>query len=438
LWPGLNAFFQKIFPNLFDARGSYFLGFATLGVIIFALWHWLKRKNLKAQLHGAWNSKNDVMFWGMATIVFYFFSLGISFSIGKVTIYLPYFLVYKLLPFYENIRTTGRMFVFVLLGVSMLFAYAYLQLLKRHGNKKMLMTGALALLILLEFWVAPVKTMTISHSVFYEKIAKDSEQYKLLEIPGSTNYGFASYALYTDTIHKKPVLNGMPLARKISKQFAMQQETPVIKQLLFTIPKGGDGENKKTQDIVANFDWNLSNELLNYYNVRYITISKKYASKNVVKAEESFISKHIVTADHYEDQDLIAYQIANTSFQNDFYVLFGGEEYSKLIAEDGKSARILGDGAQIKIVNMSQIAQKVQITLDAKNSNAPLVFSLGSSQKEVAANTFGQYVFTQTIASGENVFKFNVADQQGKNVKMSNRKGLRGGLVVSNIQITKE
>ena len=54
----------------------------------------------------------------------------------KVDSHLPYYLIYKYIPFYVNIRVVGRFFVFVVLGLSILFALATEYLTKKYPSQK--------------------------------------------------------------------------------------------------------------------------------------------------------------------------------------------------------------------------------------------------------------------------------------------------------------
>ena len=183
---------------------------------------------------------------------------------------------------------------FIIVNPQASFLFFFVFILKKFPQKKLSLTGIFLVVILLEFWVAPIPTMSISYSSFYDKLAKDSAQYSLIEIPGSTNYEFASYDIFLNNIARKPVLNGMPLARKIKNQFAMQESTPIIKQLLYTIPKGNDPQTKNMDDILKGFDWTQAGDILNYYNVGYITISRTYTSEKIQKLAMNFIQKFLL------------------------------------------------------------------------------------------------------------------------------------------------
>lgn len=304
LWPGASDSIQKVIFKDINGRDSYFTGFSVLAVLVFFFIRLKKeRKEIYAERPG---NKKNIWFWLIMTGSFYVFSLGPAFNIGKTSISLPYYLIYKFAPFYGNIRTTGRLYLFAMLGISVLFAYGFALLLRKFKNRELLFSALAAVVIMLEFSVLPIPTQAVTYSAFYDQIAKDGGKYKLLEIPGSTNYEFASYVMYTGNIHKKEVLNGMPLARVIKDQFKMQRTTPVIKQLLYTLPDGHDPEKNKTPDYFKD-----ANKILSDANVGYITINKKFLKQVRVERSVTFIEKYIRYDSKYEDEDLIAYRISS-------------------------------------------------------------------------------------------------------------------------------
>jgi hypothetical protein len=294
-------FFGKLIGS---GDNVYFVGFSVITIIVIGFLL-LKKETAGKKLRSISSSLN---FWVVETLVFCILAMGPYFSIFKVKIYLPYYLLYKLVPFYENIRTTGRLFVFALIGISILAGYALVYIFKKYANNKKLLASGIVLLIMLEFSVIPIEMNSMGYSKFYNKIGADGGSYKLLEIPGSTSYNFASYEMILQTVHHKELVNGMPLARKIKDQFDMQQNTPVIKQLLYTLPKGNDPDTKFPNPEEY---FSQANKILNENNIGYITISKKFVKEKVLVNAERFIEKYIQYDSKYEDDYIVAYQITD-------------------------------------------------------------------------------------------------------------------------------
>jgi len=312
LWPSTNKYLQEEIFHSSSKGDSYYAGISVIAVVlVFLLWL------LAEKLLGKKNDANDqtknsyVKFWLVETLVFFVIAMGpATIQIGKWTTHLPYYLVYKYIPFYLNIRVVGRFFVFVVLGLSVLFSFAIEKITRKYSWKKCLIVFALGALVLIDFWIAPMRTDPLSYSPFYDKIGKDTESYKLLEIPGSTNDVFFNYEWITRSVHRKELVNGMPLAREIEGQFDFQENTPTIKQLLYTIPKGQNPEKK-----VGNPSeyYKSANLILNSNNIRYITISKEYTDPEDLLNEEKFIEKYIKFDSKYEDDFLIAYKVTNVT-----------------------------------------------------------------------------------------------------------------------------
>ena len=295
------SFFGKIIGS---GDNVYFIGFSTITIIVIGFLL-LKKEAAGKKLRSISSGLN---FWVIETAVFCILAMGPYFSVFGIKIYLPYYLLYKFVPFYENIRTTGRLFVFALIGISILAGYALVYIFKKYAHKKILLASAIVLLIMIEFSVIPIRMNSMGYSKFYDKIGADNGNYKLLEIPGSTSYDFASYEMILQTVHHKELVNGMPLARKIKDQFDMQQNTPVIKQLLYTLPKGNDPDTKFPNPEEY---FSQANKILNENNIGYITISKKFVKEKVLVNAERFIEKYVKYDSKYEDEYIVAYQIAN-------------------------------------------------------------------------------------------------------------------------------
>ena len=311
LWPTANEFAQKSVFHVSRKGDSYYAGIVVIAVVLFFIFQYFKEKLQKNESLVKIASRNRfVPFWLTETLLFFVISMGPAAKIGKETLYLPYYLIYRYIPFYMNIRTVGRFFVFVVLGLSVLFAFAVDYLTKKYPAGKKIIYVSLGLLLLIDFCIMPLKTDPLSYSPFYDGIGKDSQSYKLLEIPGSTNDVFFNYEWITRNVHRKELVNGMTMAREIEGQFEFQKKTPVIKQLLYTIPKGGNPKKKVKNPKEYYKD---ANKILNQNNIAYITISKKYTEQSIQLNAEKFIEKYIQFDDKYEDEYLIAYKVSRVA-----------------------------------------------------------------------------------------------------------------------------
>lgn len=439
LWPQFGSALETLALGG-TQRGSYFVGYAAL---LLVLWFLFRRFFPRQPLPSA-VSRRDIWFWLAVTGIFFLFSLGVSVTLFGLNIPLPYALVYKFLPFYENIRTTGRYFVYAMLGFSMLLAYAFAAFESRFAHRKPLFASAFALVILLEFWVAPLPTMSLDYSAFYDRLARDPASYRLLEIPGSTSYEFASYALYLQSIHHKPLLGGVTFARRIAGQFDLEQGTPIVKELLYTLPKGNDPDTKDDADILRPFDPSGATAVLNYVHVRYIILHKRYLDTDTLALTEGYIEKHIAFTERFEDTSLLAYHVKE-EVPSGFYASLVSDhrEYSDKFTDPatGLTEREIGDGGRLHIVNMAPTPVTVRIGLTA---TAPAPLSIGLTGRSAVlgipaplATTARTAFFEATLASGANDLIIGVTDPSGQAVRRPDQKKNAGlGAFVSAISIT--
>lgn len=290
-----TPFHQK---NIGEGNSSEYFGYTTIFLFAFVLflrWH-SKRKLILSEIK-IW------LFWLLVALVFFVASLGPLVAIGAQHIRAPYYLVYKFVPFFENIRTVDRFFVYTLLGIALLTAFSlkWLQT-KLTKNSSEIMTTIFAGIIILEFLQIPIGTTTLAYSSFYNQLAKEPGNFRILEIPGSTNYDYGSFLRYTNSIHHKESLSGIVTGRELPGQFNLQKNTPIISTLLYDLPR-----NKK---IAEQDDFQKANEILNQNNIRYITVSKRYFKNSQLRDNTiAFIQKWITPDIFYDDKSLTVFKV---------------------------------------------------------------------------------------------------------------------------------
>lgn len=440
LWPGMNTFFRKTVGVDADSRDSYFLGYSVLILLGLFLWQFYRKKSLKLDR----DDQKGIQLWTWMAGIFFVFALGPGVKIFTVDVYLPYQIVYKFFPFYDNIRVTGRLFMFAILSFSMLLAYAIAHV-KLSANKKKYLSIALGVIMLMEFWVAPLKIMSVAYSPYYDEMAKDSRDYKILEIPGSTDYEFASYKLLTNAVHHKVSVDGMALARSVDGQFHWQQTTPVVKQLLYTLPKGNDPLDQDA-DIAPQFDYARATELLNFYNIKKIIINKQYTTKEEQRAIANFIDATIETENRFEDGFIIAYTVKEKQPQGMYYQINTDEKlFSDTFKDENKLiARQIADGATVTVVNMGSTPIATTVSLEGRSPKESISVSVdyGLADQKQKTNagagvfdaTYKTIQFPITVAPGITTITLHVTDQNGKPATY-NRKQRDTGLTIKSIRI---
>ena len=124
-----------------------------------------------------------------------------SFTEFNTTVPLPYLVLYYLIPFLDNCRTTGRFFVIASLSFAVLMGYGASELLKSNRINKKAATIVITGLIVFEYLAVPVSLSPVDEPSFYKEISQDKNNYALLEIPATKDYVAGSTIIYYQTIH---------------------------------------------------------------------------------------------------------------------------------------------------------------------------------------------------------------------------------------------
>jgi len=431
--PNFHSFWPKAFGKLREQfrrkSSSTFSVYAGYTVLLLSLlgivfWKYMKKRG---------QAVKGIFFWLAVALGFYILSLGPYLHYKGVLdppVRMPYYLVYQYLPFYKNIRTVGRLFIFSMLAFSLLAAWGmnFLQIysqkisskfpptlkLWRTGKiqnskfteakdgiiatkkekklissvKKNILYFILALIIIVEYLAIPLKTNSLLHSSFYEKLGQDKENYSVLEVPGSTSYDFASRDLVWGSIHRKQTINGYDFARVIKENYKFQRGTPIIRTVLYDLPGGDKGNDR---DIMKNSYYNISSEILNYYNIRYIILDKKGLKGNPAKGDvnqfypaKAYVTNVIKCADEYEDDYLFACKIdVNDKPQHMFLAMdYSNSHWVKKGDAKNGLQRWAENGAGVKLVNMTGAIQKSKLNFNLKIAK-PLRLKVFLNSKEI-------------------------------------------------------
>ncbi|MFA6194003.1 MAG: hypothetical protein WC726_04035 [Parcubacteria group bacterium] len=439
--PNFHTFWSNAFSHLrnqfernFDSSFSDYAGYLVMLLSLIAILavHYFKKNKLPSK--GIW-------FWLAVTIGFYVLSLGPYLHYKGVLdppIKMPYWFIYQYLPFYKNIRTVGRLFVFSMLGFSVLAAWGMAFINSKFSknknsiseekdsngwelNKRSKILYCLAgLIIILEFLAIPLKTDSLLHSSFYEKLGQDKEKYSVLEVPGSTDYDFASRDLVWKSIHQKTTINGFDFARVNKEGYMFQRGTPIIRTLLYDIPGGSNGNDR---DIVKNAYYIISSEILNFYNIRWVILDKTALKGDPAKGDsdlsysaKAYVASVIKCADVYEDEYLYACKIDQSDVPEHMFLAMDYSNDHWMGKSESKNGlqRWAENGAGMKIVNMTSQTQKSRLNFNLK-IDKPMRLKVFFNGQEV----FNQYITAITqkqsisaelpnILPGENEIIFGV------------------------------
>lgn len=388
LWPDAFSDLRGTFERRIDSSFSAYAGFS---VLILSLLAFFRQRSSKK-----W-------FWLAAALGFFILSLGPHLHYkGEIDppIRMPYLLAYNYLPFFNNIRTVGRLFVWSMLSLSVLAAWGSAYVILKIRNKKeeiredisgeniikkdkidlfgtnrkqQIIFFIISAVIMLEFLSIPFKTNTLLHSTFYEKLGRDKEKCSILEVPGSTDYDFASRDLVWKSIHRKNTVNGYDFARVVDDHYTFQRGTPIIRTLLYDIPEGNEKQNDR--DIMKDSYYKISNEILTYYGIRFVILDKEGLKGKPEKGDEdrfygarAYVQNVLECVNEYEDDFLFA---CETNREVSMKHMFVAMDYSNLhwVGKDkGKDGirRLAESGAGVKIVNMSQEPQAGKLNFKVK------------------------------------------------------------------------
>jgi hypothetical protein len=442
-WPNSFANLREQFRRNADSDFSAYAGYSVLflsliAIIGVAIW---KRKQMMSR--GIW-------FWTVVAIGFYILSWGPYLHYKGVLdppIKMPYWLVYQYLPFYKNIRTVGRMFIWSELGFSMLAAWgiAFINFQfsifnfrkKSDGNDKVgwklggsekILYFAAGFIIILEFLAVPIQTDSLLHSSFYEKLGQDKGNYSVLEVPGSTSYTFASRDLVWQSIHGKKVVNGYDFARINKDAYTFQEGTPIINTLLYDIPQDKNGNDS---DIVKTSYYDIANEILNYYNIHWIILDKEAlrghpeeGDADLLYPAKAYIASVIKCSDEYEDEYLYACKVAEPEAPQHMYLAtdYTGDHWVARNESKNGLQRWGESGAAMKLVNMSSEEKSgnfsfnvkvekplgLKVYLNGKEFYSKYITALGQKQ-EISVDLKG-------IQPGNNQITFGVYAADGSEI----------------------
>lgn len=457
LWPKAFSGLREIFERRTDSTFSVYAGFAVLLLSLLAI-------AAVRPLRRSGSAVRGLFFWIAVAVGFYVLSLGPYLHFKGVLdppVKMPYFLIYNYLPFYKNIRTVGRLFVWSMLGFSVLSAWglAYLQLAVtksktpkdvkeknkleeneirswRLDTRSKILYSFAGLVIILEFLAVPLKTNSLLHSSFYEKLGQDRENYSILEVPGNTDYDFASRSLVWKTIHRKNTINGYDFARVIEDHYTFQRGTPIIRTLLYDL---ASRDNSNDRDIMKNSYYNISSEILNYYNIRWIILDKEGLKGNPEKGDpnmlfpaKAYISNVIKCAEEQEDDYLYACKVDQSDRPSHMFLAmdYSNKHWAGKSKSKNGLQRWAENGAGAKLVNMTSETQNSNLNFNLKIAK-PMRLKVYLNGEEIYNKYIAQIGIKQDITAplknikpGENEVLFGVYAADGSEIKSEKKSDL--------------
>lgn len=313
----------------------------------------------------------EIYFWCLTALSFFILSLGPYLHyLGTIEpkIPLPFLLIYRFVPFFDNIREVGRIWVIALLCFSVATAFG-MQYLFSYVSRKSKVLPAAAMVIIfsalsLEYLAIPVSFSSLQYPPFYDQLKKDAGDFYVADIPGSSNYEADAKTRYYASIHHKKLISGLDPARDIPGNWNLQRNTPVLSEILYTLPKG----KTTSYDIINHNYRSLANKIFSKNNIPYIIIQKEFVGfgQDYIKPYDleklkNFIKVNFTLENTYEDQYLIAYKVKKVSPKNFLYLSIGNG-WEKRNTE--KNSRQFINEASLNVHNFYATNKTLSLSLD--------------------------------------------------------------------------
>lgn len=408
--PIWGDYFNEKLANNFSgnrAENTNYIGIISLFLIIFTIVNIKKNKNIK--------------FWLISGVTFLILSLGPYLHFMgtlKTKIPLPYLILFKYVPFFENIRSTGRIFILSLLSFSVLAGFGMKVLLEKIKKDKFkrIIVMIIFLLIIIDFWYIP-HTSSIDIPDFYKELNKEEGDISIIQIPGSTNYEFDARARYYNSITNKSFIGKFLSPRPESGEGNFERNTTIINILLHYFPN----ERSLKSYLPKTSNKKLNTGILNFYNVKYITIDKKsigYRNEEInpiyYKKLINFIDKKIFSEKIVDDNEMVVYKIQDKKLEKPF-ININKIDYQENASECEHTKRISGE-----IIKPEKYKKNISIAFRLKTRKYPRLINIKINNDIYSVKIENEWEWKQFIIKdfkrGENTINIEFEDyDSGKN-----------------------
>ncbi|MDD3887314.1 MAG: hypothetical protein PHN19_00880 [Patescibacteria group bacterium] len=364
---------------------------------------------------------------------YFFLFIGIFFSIlamgptlhffghKLLESHMPYFYIYKFIPFFDNIRAVPRIFVFAMLSFSIIAAIGIKNFItnsKKREQKKYFIIAIVACVILIEF-AFTMPTESIKVNDFYKKLDKTSK-YSILEIPNSTSYDSYSKSMYYNSFHNKTILGNLHPARPTPNDFIFEKRFPVIKDLLYTFPTSAE-DNIVTKSIVNNNIVSMHNLVLNKNQIKYVLLNKKYLSAEAFSKLINYIKDNIVTNKVIDDEELTVFEITNMPDRGDFLMYETDNWYDTAYSESGKPRKMSNNNSTLTLINYGVVNRKIALDFSVSTySEQERILEVYINNNYIRRFDIDPKSFAKksikidNIVPGENIIMFKIFDENNQ------------------------
>ncbi|AKB19739.1 MULTISPECIES: hypothetical protein [unclassified Methanosarcina] len=423
LHPVFGGHTKDIYGNFSGnfSENTTFIGYTVILLSLFAI------RRLKENKY--------VKFWSISALFFSLISLGpllhvngnTSFTVFHTTVPLPHLALYYLIPFLDNCRTTGRFFVIASLSFAALTGYGASELLKYSKDNKKMAAVVISSLIIFEYLAIPFPVSTVNKPSFYEEISQDKDNYALLEIPATLNYGAGVRIIYYQTIHGKPVV-GNWAARFPSDARNFEFNTPVVRELTRLQPFTVDILN---QDIKQ-----VGTSILNYYNISYVILHTNYMNEGQVDLAKTLIQEMLNTERKtYEKDSLIVYHVKKEPVKS-FMIL--RDNWHSLEEWDSIPTRWISNNATLMVYSNEKVNKTLNFRILSYHNPKTIEICVESDCfEDIVPTDFTEIRIPLTLEKGENIIRFSTQEECFSPSQISDRQDTRElSFAIQNIKIS--
>ncbi len=271
-------------PFAHDKGQHLFWGFTVTGLALWGLW--------------AGRRRPDIVFWGVATALFLWLTLGPTLRVNGVDTGIPGpFAILQELPFFKGNRYPSRYSVMVLLGLAVLTAAGVDALFARWAtrqpaNWRPAMSFAavgLAGLIIFEHLAVPLPLTDLTVPAIYRRVADETGDFTLLEIPLGLRNGarvlgkkdvLIMFEQWYQTVHGKRLVGGNT-SRNPPFKFQYFSQAPVLSTLIGLTNAADEPLHTTLRQLLADpaawqtlldHDRPLVGSFLRQFDVRYVAV----------------------------------------------------------------------------------------------------------------------------------------------------------------------
>ncbi len=246
-------------------------------------------------------------FWLVGALAFALFSFGARLSINghDTGVPMPFALIAQL-PLLEQLRAPSRLSILVVLCLASLLALVWTDRTAKLAPKLNLgLTGAVSLLMVLEYLVSPVPLFAAEVHPLYKMIASDPDDATVIEIPGIEQD--PGEIMFHQRIHGKRILIGT--AARVPREkseyfFGLHLVRPLIdvRKGRLAVDELLLAEEKATAPHVARF-----------LDLGYVVVDKAYAKRGVVE----FLTATLPTEVVFEDETHVLFRVLRNELPPD-------------------------------------------------------------------------------------------------------------------------